>query len=227
MGPSNLTIVYIFTQLDIGPKGVAAVTRHEPFILGLQTPQFELEDRVINALMHVLYQKSPREEGHSRRVSKICFAIGEQMGLEHEQKIELAKVGLLHDLGKISIPSDILNKARPLLPWEWKEIHAHPVNGHRFLSAVVGMAEIAEATLAHHERMDGSGYPYGLRGGQIPLMARIVAVADAYDAMVSARPYRQAYSHEQAMQELMRGAGKQFDARVVEAFCGLLCKGIV
>ena len=80
------------------------------------------------------------------------------------------------------------------------------------------MAEIAEATLAHHERMDGTGYPYGRRGQQIPFMARIVAVADAYDAMVSARPYRHAYSHSQALQELQRGAGKQFDAQVVKAF---------
>lgn len=201
---------------------MAAVSRHEPRLPGLVTPTFEIEDRVINALMHVLYEKSPREEGHSRRVSQICFAIGEQLGLEHAEKIKLAKVGLLHDIGKISIPSEILNKAEPLLPREWKEIHEHPVNGHRFLSAVVGMAEIAEATLAHHERMDGTGYPYGRRGEQIPLMARIVAVADAYDAMVSPRPYRYAYSHCQAMQELMRGAGRQFDAKVVQAFCGLV-----
>ena len=90
------------------------------------------------------------------------------------------------------------------------------------MSAVVGMAEIADATLAHHERMDGTGYPYGRRGGQIPLMARIVAVADAYDAMISPRPYRHAYSHSQAMQELQRGAGKQFDPRVVQACCGLV-----
>lgn len=158
-------------------------------------------------------------------MSKICFAIGEQMGLEHEQKIELAKVGLLHDLGKISIPSDILNKAQPLLPWEWKEIHAHPVNGHRFLSAVVGMAEIAEATLAHHERMDGSGYPYGLRGTDSP-HGQDCGGGRRLRCHGQCPPYRQAYSHEQAMQELMRGAGKQFDARVVEAFCGLLCKGI-
>lgn len=87
---------------------------------------------------------------------------------------------------------------------------------------MVGMAEIAEATLAHHERMDGSGYPFGRSGNQIPFMARIVAVADAYDAMVSSRPYRHAYSHSQALQELLRGAGKQFDAQVVRAFCRLL-----
>ncbi|MDI9458167.1 MAG: HD-GYP domain-containing protein [Bacillota bacterium] len=205
---------------------MAAVSRHEPKLPGLVIPEFELEDRVITALMHVLYEKSPREEGHSRRVSQLCFAIGAELGMEHDDRIELAKVGLLHDIGKISIPSEILNKSQPLLPWEWKEIHGHPINGHRFLSAVVGMAEIAEATLAHHERMDGTGYPYGRRGQQIPFMARIVAVADAYDAMVSARPYRHAYSHSQALQELQRGAGKQFDAQVVKAFTGLACREI-
>jgi len=217
-----LTTVCVFTKVNSCPEGVAAVTRHEPRLPGLVTPEFVVEDRVINALMQVLYEKSPREEGHSRRVSQLCYAIGEQLGLEHEQRLELAKVGLLHDIGKISIPSEILNKPEPLLPWEWKEIHSHPVNGHRFLSAVVGMAEIAEATLAHHERMDGSGYPFGRSGNQIPFMARIVAVADAYDAMVSSRPYRHAYSHSQALQELLRGAGKQFDAQVVRAFCRLL-----
>lgn len=205
---------------------MAAVSRSEVILPGLETPKFEIEDSVINALMHVLYEKSPREEGHSRRVSQICFAIGEQLGLDHDHKIQLAKVGLLHDIGKISILSEILNKPEPLLPWEWREIHSHPVNSHRFLSAVVGMAEIAEATLAHHERLDGSGYPFGRRGNQIPFMARVVAVADAYDAMVSPRPYRHAFSHNQALQELLRGAGRQFDADVVHALVGLVSRDI-
>ncbi|NMB02759.1 MAG: HD-GYP domain-containing protein [Firmicutes bacterium] len=176
--------------------------------------------------MNVLYEKSSREEGHSRRVSQLCIAIGTELGFSQGQNVELGKIGLLHDIGKISIPSAILNKSTPLLPCEWQEIHQHPVYGHRFLSAVVGMAEVAEVTLAHHERMDGSGYPYGLRGQQIPLMARIVAVADAYDAMVSARPYRYAINHNQAVQELRRGAGSQFDPQIVSVFLKVLSKEI-
>lgn len=201
---------------------MAAVSTLNTKLPSLLTPEFELEDSAIRGLMNVLYEKSPREEGHSRRVSQLCIAMGHTLGLSQAQTIELGKIGLLHDIGKIAIPSEILNKPEPLLPWEWKEIHQHPIHGHRFLSAVVGLAEVAEAVLAHHERLDGSGYPYGLRGQQIPLLARIVAVADAYDAMVSARPYRLAFSYGQAVQELKRGAGTQFDPRVVKAFVDLV-----
>lgn len=197
---------------------VAAVSRRDALLPSLLTPEFELEDSAIRGLMNVLYEKSSREEGHSRRVSQLCVAICTELGLGQEQKIMAGKIGLLHDIGKISIPSEILNKSTPLLPMEWREIHQHPIYGHRFLSAIAGMREVAEATLAHHERMDGSGYPNGLRGQQIPLLARVVAVADAYDAMVSARPYRHAFSHSEAVGELKRGAGSLFDISVVAAF---------
>lgn len=201
-----------------------AVANSSILLPSLLTPEFELEDSAVRGLMNVLYEKSSREEGHSRRVSQLCIAIGTELGFSKEQNVELGKIGLLHDIGKISIPSDILNKTTPLLPWEWQEIHQHPVNGHRFLSAVVGMGDLAEVTLAHHERMDGSGYPNGLRGQQIPLMARIVAVADAYDAMVSIRPYRHAFTHSEAIKELKRGSGSQFSPQVVQAFLDLLSR---
>lgn len=188
----------------------------------LGAPQIDIEDQTVRILMDVLYEKSSREEQHSRRVSQLCFALGEILGLSLDQRIELAKVGLLHDLGKIAIPSDILNKPEPLLPEEWQEIQQHPVNGHRFLSTVYGMGEAAETVLAHHERFDGGGYPYGLRGQQIPLSARIVAVADAYDAMISARPYRLAFTHDDAMQELARCSKSQFDPQIVDAFFELM-----
>ncbi|MDI9484133.1 MAG: HD-GYP domain-containing protein [Bacillota bacterium] len=188
----------------------------------LAAPPFEIEDKTIRALMAVLYDKSSREEQHSRRVSDYCFAIGTQLGLSLEHRIQLGKTGLLHDIGKISIPNSILDKPGSLLPAEWEEIHQHPINGHRFLSAVVGMEEVAETVLAHHERYDGEGYPQGLRGQQIPLNARIVAVADAYDAMVSARPYRNCLTHEEAVAELKRGTRTQFDPEIVRAFLELI-----
>ena len=146
------------------------------------------------------------------------------MGLSLEQRVELGKTGLLHDIGKISIANEILDKSEPLLPEEWEEIQQHPVNGHRFLSAVVGMGEAAATVLAHHERFDGSGYPRGLRGQQIPFSARIVAVADAYDAMVNVRPYRQALTHSTALRELTECAKSQFDPDVVLAFCELMTR---
>lgn len=186
------------------------------------TPDFEIHDKTIKTLMGVLYEKSSREEQHSRRVSGYCFAIGTQLGLSDDERVQLGKIGLLHDIGKISIENAILDKPEKLLPTEWEEIYQHPVNGHRFLSAVVGMHEVAETVLCHHERFDGDGYPNGLRGQQIPLNARIVAVADAYDAMVSARPYRNRFTHEEAMAELRRGAGSQFDPDIVRAFVELM-----
>jgi HD-GYP domain-containing protein (c-di-GMP phosphodiesterase class II) len=188
----------------------------------LVTPEFTIEDKTIRTLMGVLYEKSSREEQHSRRVSGYCFALGTQLGLSLEHRIQLGKIGLLHDIGKISIPNTILDKPGRLLPMEWEEIHQHPVNGHRFLSAVVGMDDVAETVLAHHERYNGEGYPNGLRGNQIPLNARIVAVADAYDAMVSARPYRHRLTHEEAIEELKRGIRTQFDPTIVQAFCELM-----
>lgn len=188
----------------------------------LVAPDFEIEDMTIKTLMGVLYEKSSREEQHSRRVSQYCFAIGGKLDLSSEQRIQLGRTGLLHDIGKISISNNILDKPGQLLPTEWEEIQEHPVNGHRFLSAVVGMAEVAETVLCHHERYDGNGYPHGLRGQQIPLSARIVAVADAYDAMVSTRPYRTRLTHEAAMGELKRGMKTQFDPDIVRAFCELM-----
>ena len=188
----------------------------------LAAPEFEIEDTTIRTLMGVLYEKSSREEQHSRRVSGYCFALGTQLGLSLEHRIQLGKIGLLHDIGKISIPNAILDKQGPLLPMEWEEIHQHPINGHRFLSAVVGMDEVAETVLAHHEHFDGQGYPNGLRGQQIPFNARIVAVADAYDAMVSARPYRSRLTHKEALEELKQGARRQFDPDIVAAFFELL-----
>ncbi len=188
----------------------------------LEAPTLEIEDKTIRTLMSILYEKSSREEQHSRRVSDYCYALGRQLGLSVDDSVRLAKIGLLHDIGKISIPNAILDKPGRLLPLEWEEIQEHPVNGHRFLSAVVGMEEVAETVLCHHERLDGEGYPHGIRGQQIPLNARIVAVADAYDAMVSARPYRHRLTPEQALEELRRGAGTQFDPDIVQAFLELL-----
>lgn len=188
----------------------------------LVAPVLEIEDKTIRTLMNILYQKSSREEQHSRRVSDYCFALGIQLGFGVEDSVRIAQIGLLHDIGKISIPNAILDKPGCLLPLEWEEIQEHPINGHRFLSAVVGMDEVAETVLCHHERYDGEGYPHGLRGQQIPLNARIVAVADAYDAMVSVRPYRHRLTPFEAMEELRQGARTQFDPDIVQAFLDLM-----
>lgn len=172
--------------------------------------------------MGLLYEKSSGEEQHSQRVSQLCFNLAGQFGFEPKARVRLGKIGLLHDIGKLAIPLEILNKPGSLSEEEWQEIKKHPQNGYRFLSAVRTMSGIAEAVAAHHERWDGTGYPLGLKGEKIPLEARIVSVVDAYDAMVSTRPYRAALTHEEACNELIRGSNGQFDPVVVETFLTML-----
>ncbi len=125
---------------------------------------------------------------------------------------------MLHDIGKIAIDEKILNKPGRLSIEEWNEIKRHPEIGYRILSSVNDMAELAEFVLAHHERWDGKGYPKGLKGEEIPLQARIIMVADSYDAMTSERTYRKPLTEEAGMEELRENAGTQFDPEIVRVF---------
>jgi len=127
-------------------------------------------------------------------------------------------VGLLHDIGKIAIEETTLNKQGKLTEQEWKEIKRHPEIGYRILSTVNDMSEMADYILCHHEKWNGTGYPKGLKREEIPFPARIIAIADAYDAMTSERSYRSALSKEIAIKELQKNSGIQFDPEIVRAF---------
>ena len=140
------------------------------------------------------------------------------MGLKDEIIEGLRNMGMLHDIGKIAVPEAILNKNGTLTPDELEEIRRHPEIGYHILSSVNDMAEMAEFVLAHHERWDGQGYPKRLRQNDIPLQSRITAVADAYDAMLTQRPYQKPLSKAEALDELVRNAGSQFDPEIVEIF---------
>lgn len=177
-----------------------------------------LENSTVSALMGVLYVRSTREEQHSLRVSELCVQLAKELKLGKTREKDLALAGLFHDLGKVAIDSTILNKAGPLNDREWKEMKTHPLKGSEVLNLVPGMDQIAEAVLSHHERYDGSGYPRGLKGTEIPLMARVIAVADSYDAMISERPYKQSKSEQEALAELQKESGTSYDPLVVEAF---------
>ncbi|MGI6149172.1 MAG: HD domain-containing phosphohydrolase [Limnochordia bacterium] len=177
-----------------------------------------IRGETLHALMAALFEKNQREEQHSKRVSELSQHLGRALGLSVREVKELGVTGLFHDIGKIAVDDRILDMPTPITHEEWQEIMRHPEVGYRLLSAVQDMAPIADYVLAHHERWDGLGYPRGIKGEAIPLAARIIAVADAYDAMTSERPYRESLTKTQALQELQKNASTQFDPRVVEAF---------
>lgn len=177
-----------------------------------------IRGKKVQAIINSFHEKNKREEQHGKRVSCLCEAIGIAMERSESELNELKTVGLLHDIGKIAIDEKILNKPGRLTTEEWNEIKRHPEIGYRILSSVNDMAELAELVLAHHERWDGKGYPKGLKGEEIPLQARIIAVADAYDAMTSERAYRNPLSREEAFEELRKNEGTQFDPEIIRIF---------
>jgi diguanylate cyclase (GGDEF)-like protein/PAS domain S-box-containing protein/putative nucleotidyltransferase with HDIG domain len=172
----------------------------------------------VTAIIKTLYEKNAREEAHSKRVSELGSAIGRAMGLMESEINKIKTAGLLHDIGKMAISNEVLEKNGPLNAAEWEEIKRHPEAGYRILCCTAEMADLAETVRQHHERWDGKGYPRGLRGGEITLEARIICVADSFDAMTSERPYRSGMPVREAREELRRHMGSQFDPDIVRVF---------
>ncbi|HEX3629640.1 MAG TPA: HD-GYP domain-containing protein [Candidatus Dormibacteraeota bacterium] len=161
----------------------------------------------IAALAAAVEARDENTRGHNQRVAELAVQIGRAMELPNDTLRTLARAGLLHDVGKIGIPDSILSKPGSLDPDEWTVIKRHPEMGHAILARVDRLHHEAEIVIAHHERVDGSGYPRGLRGDQIPLEARILAVADTYDVLVSDRPYRKAMGRDRAIKILLEESG--------------------
>ena len=176
------------------------------------------QNKTIDLIMNALFEKSKREAVHCNRVSSICGAIALEMGMGENAVNRLRTAGLVHDIGKIGIDEKILNKPGRLDSDEYREIYRHPEAGWRILSATNEFSELAQYVLAHQEKWDGSGYPKGLQGEEIPLEARIIGIADAYEAMTGDRPYRKRMSAHEAVAELVRCSGEQFDPVVVSVF---------
>lgn len=180
-----------------------------------------LEDASLGAvesLARALDARDAYTRGHSENVTRLALATSKIIGMTADAQMQLRIAGLLHDVGKIGIPDKVLYKQGPLDASEWDIIHSHPLVGASILSRTPSLAGIIPIVEAHHERFCGGGYPYGISGEEIPCAARIIAVADAYDAMTSDRPYRSAMTHAQALAELQDQAGRQFDPVVVSAF---------
>ncbi len=182
----------------------------------------EIKGALLKSVYRKLQEKSYETEDHIRRVRDISLKIGECMGLSRAELNRLAVLVILHDIGKVKVFEEILTKKGLLDNEEWATIKMHPEAGSRIVRATEEFAHVADDILSHHERWDGSGYPRGLKGKEIPLLARIVAIADAYEVMTSGRPYRRAMTPAAAVSELRHCAGTQFDPRLVDIFTSLL-----
>lgn len=173
---------------------------------------------VIREVFDALMQKSPFEREHSERVGHICVMIAKAFDLSGSDVNDLRIAGELHDIGKVSLDATLLNKAAPLNDTEWIQMKKHPETGYRLLGTCSKFYNVADIVLAHHERIDGTGYPRGLQGEEINWKSRILAVSEAFDAMVHATPYHAALSKPEAILQLQKYAGTQFDSTIVEVF---------
>jgi putative two-component system response regulator len=175
-------------------------------------------DNVIAALANAIEAKDEYTEGHNERVSSYSVALAQAAGMSEDDQEIVRMAGILHDIGKIGVPDNVLNKPGRLSQDEFERIFLHPQEGEKILSPLRCLSGVRDVVLYHHERYDGTGYPKGLKGMQIPIFARIVAIADSYDAMTSTRSYRKALSREKAIEELENKAEEMWDPELVKIF---------
>jgi len=185
----------------------------------------EIHDSLIITFSHIIDAKSHWTKGHSIKTTQYALLIAKKMGIDSYERDILQRASLLHDIGKIGTYDIVLDKPDRLNDFERSLIRQHPLKAVEILSPIKGFEPVIPIIRSHHERMDGRGYPDGLRGEEIPLLARILSVADAYDAMMSDRPYRRSKGREYAVSELRRCSGTQFDPRVVDALISIVANG--
>jgi HD-GYP domain-containing protein (c-di-GMP phosphodiesterase class II) len=205
---------------ELAGQAVTAIEQAELFarVRG-HADEIELSyDATLKALMAALDAKDEVTEGHCERVAKLTIQLAKHMGMPEQQLIDIERGALLHDVGKIGVPDAVLKKPAALNDGEWEAMRKHPLLASLMVSKIGFLENAMPILLYHHEQYDGAGYPFGLSGDKIPLEARLFSVIDAYDAMTSDRPYRDAMSHDVAMAEVALNSGRQFDPDVVAAF---------
>jgi len=183
-----------------------------------------VHNSIMASLKVIMFEKSQETEEHAERMMALSKEIALALGLSDSQQNELELLAALHDIGKMNIPSDILGKPGKLNDEEWGLIRKHPEVGFRIAQATSELKPIAKFILSHHERWDGKGYPQGLKGENIPLLSRILSIVDSFDAMTNARSYRSALTKEEAMEEIIKNAGSQFDPKITQLFVEIISK---
>jgi response regulator RpfG family c-di-GMP phosphodiesterase len=228
--PLNLTHLSLTVERAIEQKRLVAENRQyqrnlESMVESRTNQLREANDELrrlfmgsIKALAQALEAKDEYTQGHSERVAEVAVGIARYLSLSDSEINDMWLGGFLHDIGKIGIQESVLNKPGKLSACEWELIQQHPVLAERILCPIEELSDVIKIVRHHHERYDGSGYPDGLAGSEIPLGARILSVADAYDALTSKRPYRDALPHDDAIAVLEEAAGTQFDPVIVRAF---------
>ncbi|MCF8020326.1 MAG: diguanylate cyclase [Vallitaleaceae bacterium] len=223
----ELSISYGYDTKEMESQSISEITvnaenhmyKHKLF------ERTSIRSKTIELIMNTLFEKSHSEEQHSNRVSRICQAIAEKMDLDQNTINQMKVVGLMHDIGKIGVDEEILNKMGSLTSTERVDIEKHPEIGWRLLSSTNEFSEIAQFVIHHHEKWDGSGYPDGIKGEAIQIEARIIAVAEAYAAMTSKSSFDKKRTKKEAIEELKRCSGTHFDPKIVEVLLELVQSG--
>ena len=179
-------------------------------------------DETIEGWSHAMDLRDEETEGHSQRVTELTIRLANNLGIAPENFVNIRRGALLHDIGKIGVPDSILRKPGPLDEEEWRVMRRHPQLAHNMLASIVYLRKAMDIPYCHHEKFDGSGYPQGLKGEEIPLVARIFAVVDVWDALTSDRPYRKAWTRQEALDYIREQNGKHFDPKVVNAFLQMI-----
>jgi putative two-component system response regulator len=188
------------------------------------TDELENAETVLYSLALSIEAKDPYTKGHCERLSSYSEALGSRLNLPQEQCIALRRAGVVHDIGKIGVPEHILLKQDALTDVEWAVMKEHPITGERICSPLKSFRHVLPIIRHHHEKLDGTGYPDGLKGDKIPLTARVLQITDIYDALVTDRPYRRALPHEEAIQTMRHEARRGWwDKNLIDEFEALLC----
>jgi HD-GYP domain-containing protein (c-di-GMP phosphodiesterase class II) len=182
----------------------------------------QVYDDTLVALATALELRDGQPRGHSLRVTEMALALAKALGVSSSKMVHIRRGGLLHDAGNLRVPEEILHKEGELTVEEWITIHMHPFYAYEMLIAIPVLVPALDIPYCHHEKWDGNGYPRGLKGVDIPLAARIFAVADVWDALTSDRPQRKAWSRQAALSYMREQSGKHFDPQVVTAFLELI-----